>query len=143
MKVIFLDIDGVLVNDLYAKQHKADPYCVDALNTITNVTGAKIVISSSWKYSYSATKLTLMLKQWGVTGDIIGSTPNVENRPRAYEVGSWLADYIEDVGVPVESFVVIDDDSSACPSSMWCVRTKFENGLTMQNADRAIGILSP
>lgn len=143
MKVIFLDIDGVLVNEAYAKQHKADPYCVDALNVITNVTDAKIVISSSWKHYYSEAKLTLMLKQWGVTGDIIGITPSVENRPRAYEVGAWLAGYIEDVGVPVESFVVIDDDLDACPSSACCVIARFEYGLTMELADRAIEILSP
>jgi hypothetical protein len=55
IKVIFLDIDGVLVSHNSLKQHrpllsKADPACVDVLNALIKWTGAQIVISSSWRY---------------------------------------------------------------------------------------------
>lgn len=54
MKIIFLDIDGVLnVNfngrDKYGRIFH--PNFVDNLRDIINRTGAKIVISSTWKMS--------------------------------------------------------------------------------------------
>jgi hypothetical protein len=141
VKVIFLDIDGVLVNEAYIKQHKADPYCVDALNTITNATGAKIVISSTWKH-YGLAKITLILKQWGVSGEVIDITPDMpEHMYRWSEIGAWLANDFESRGELLESFVIIDDEKDACPSTSVCVITSFDNGLTMQGATRAIDIL--
>ncbi len=57
MKIIFLDIDGVLNHMYWLKKMKGvegdkkffDPDCVRRLNTITDKTGAKIVLSSSWR----------------------------------------------------------------------------------------------
>ena len=61
MKVIFLDIDGVL-NPLFniRRQHRLkrrtssyyitlDKYCLNNLKRIVETTGAKIVVSSSWR----------------------------------------------------------------------------------------------
>ena len=68
MKIIFLDIDGVLctaksvgllktnIDGRLAKQF--DPDCVVRLNHITDATGAQIVISSSWRlYLFAPTSL--------------------------------------------------------------------------------------
>ena len=66
MKIIFLDFDGVMDTAYYdhvlAKEGKPgndkygtifDPYCVQNLKRIIDETGAKIVVSSSWKYDMS------------------------------------------------------------------------------------------
>ena len=57
MRIIFLDIDGVLNSELWYKEVKYanleekhfSPALVENLNTITDQTGAKIVVSSSWR----------------------------------------------------------------------------------------------
>ena len=64
MKVIFLDIDGVIntekwvaysienglpVHDKYDGQHTFDENCLYWLNKIIDETGAQIIISSSWR----------------------------------------------------------------------------------------------
>lgn len=63
MKYLFLDIDGVLNHeDWYTSQHNNpdakpfpyscfDPACIDRVNEIIEVTGAHLVISSSWRLS--------------------------------------------------------------------------------------------
>lgn len=141
MKVIFLDIDGVLINMRYASRNTADPLCVDILNKITDRTGAKIVVSSSWKH-YGLPKITLILKQWGVTGDIIGITPNSGMAQRIYDIGEWLADYYDETGSSPESIVIIDDEKDACIGfAVWCVLVSDINGLTYSDQERAIAIL--
>ena len=55
-KVIFLDIDGVL-NDEGDEREKGvviEPYFVQNLFQIVDKTGAEIILSSSWRYSYGA-----------------------------------------------------------------------------------------
>ena len=60
-KYLFLDIDGVLNHDEWFesenyKKHQEnwkksmfDPACVERVNTILDKTGARLVISSSWR----------------------------------------------------------------------------------------------
>ena len=64
MKVIFLDIDGVLNTyqtfiDIYLEYKKTkirrleiDGDKVSLLSEIINLTGSKIVLSSSWRHSF-------------------------------------------------------------------------------------------
>jgi len=138
-RVVFLDIDGVLINEKYANTNMADPACVEQLNRITDRTGAKIVVSSSWKH-YGLPKITLILKQWGVTGDVIDITPDWKGYERRWEIMGWLSDstFYQDMN---NTFVVIDDEREAFPSGMFGVRTNFRHGLHTINADRAIAIL--
>jgi len=63
MKVIFLDIDGVLTTA--NKKWTFDENCVKHLVDIINETDAYIVISSSWRsYDLEETKLRLINKFW-------------------------------------------------------------------------------
>jgi predicted mannosyl-3-phosphoglycerate phosphatase (HAD superfamily) len=75
VKVIFLDIDGVLCNhESISAGYKTrtapeqDPYgphvdCVAALNRIIKETGAKIVVSSTWRHA-GAANMRGTLKRW-------------------------------------------------------------------------------
>jgi len=78
MKVIFLDIDGVL--NLYCESRDEYGCCfhshlVDNLKRLIDETGAKIVISSTWRFS----GLVIMKEMWikrGLPGEVVGITPN-------------------------------------------------------------------
>lgn len=140
MKVIFLDIDGVLISRRYASRNTADPRCIEELNRITDTTGAEIVVSSSWKH-HGLQKITLILKQWGVAGDIIDMTPDAEEGyDRKWEIMTWL-DRAGFYRWTDSSFVVIDDEPDAFPVESYSVLTDFESGLNQIDADRAIAIL--
>jgi hypothetical protein len=152
MKVIFLDIDGVLCNhESIAAGYKArtcaeqDPYgphvdCVAALNRVIEQTGAFIVLSSTWRKAGDAHKrMPLTLKRWGVEGTMIGCTPFW-----SYDVhrGAEIRRWIETVRTPVTSFVILDDDSDMGNLTHRLVKTDHIVGLTEADADRAIAILN-
>ncbi len=150
-KIIFLDFDGVLINRNSLAMHsglsaQADPDCVKALNRITDATGARIVVSSSWRLSISDKEVAYLLKSWGVTGEFIGTTPIIYqttklgdlmvHTSRSDEIGSWLKKHRYD------QFVIIDDDGGDIAYKHNLVQTKFEIGLTEELADEAIEILN-
>lgn len=84
MKVIFLDIDGVLnSNDWYVKTRgvggynggDVDPECIELINDLIDATGAKIIMSSSWRSDYENS--CEYLYDNGLYCDaIIGKTPH-------------------------------------------------------------------
>ncbi len=104
MKVIFLDIDGVL-NCTKTKNPRKFPYVVDPkllarLNRLIDRTGAKVVLSSSWRLDPIG---IMAAKHWGVP--FIDTCPDLPKRPRSEEILRWIA------ARPTASrFVVIDDE---------------------------------
>src|SRR4029077_8535713 len=88
MKVIFLDIDGVL-NRCDTQRppltHQEPlpipiaPECMGRLNQLVAETGAKIVISSSWRLYVRWQDLGPALARHGPVGDVIGETPDLVN----------------------------------------------------------------
>lgn len=149
-KVIFLDIDGVLVNRASyrlpnsgsADRAIAHPECVAALNAITEATtGAVIVVSSVWR-AEGAPEMRGRLKGWGVHGEMIGVTPRLSRtNGRVYrgdEIQKWLDDYTRH---EISSFVILDDDSDMKHLLPRLVPTDTEQGLTMKDAQTAIEIL--
>ena len=49
MKVIFLDIDGVITTFTWERYHHFNPVCVRMLKNILQASGYKLVISSTWR----------------------------------------------------------------------------------------------
>ena len=146
MKIIFLDIDGVLncesayrngecqYQEWVWEDGRKDHYqrfCVrskELLNKLIDETGAKIVISSTWRHS----GIEFMRKVWKMeemSGDIIGITPSLRTKgldiPRGLEIAYFLnndlqfnhinwdkviqQEYMDKSGV--ENYIIIDDDS--------------------------------
>ena len=146
MKIIFLDIDGVLNNREVFNRKKSqgfrvwDEKCVDRLNRITDETGAKIVVSSTWRRSedlYSAIK-----NEMGITGEIIGKTIDYihhssTEKQRGDEIQEWLSQYVE-----VIKFVIIDDDSDMAHLMDRLIQTETFIGLTDEHVEEAIKRLS-
>lgn len=162
MKVIFLDIDGVLNcipqghDDFGGIFHS---HFVDNLGRILNETGAKIVISSTWKSS-GLKYLKDMWSHRGYPGDIIDITPDVydlinlglfqyyDDVDRGHEIDKWLKDHPE-----VDNYVILDDDNDMLDNQRDnFVRTSnnmdhpdcidIGYGLTKICSDKAIEILN-
>lgn len=143
-KVIFLDIDGVLVNRKSLKERSglrsvANTDCVAALNTITDITGAKLVISSAWRFC-GLEEMKVVLKFWGVTAEVIGLTEdlavgNIYADTRGLEIAEWLRHN------SCSTFVILDDCPNVGPLNGNLVKTEFEIGLTDEHTRRAIALL--
>lgn len=157
MRVLFLDIDGVLNGH---EKHPDSPYttirpdCVKRLNRIVKATDCRIVVSSAWRYMLfhrggkprpmSLLGFQYMLHTHGLihcTKVIIGHTRKDEDIPeRGAQIRAWL-----EVHPEVTSFVVLDDDPMAMElGPLWrrLVRTNEKMGLTDADARRAIAVLS-
>ena len=152
-KIVFLDIDGVLNNPgcyrIASGAHApADPRCIAALNLITDTTGALVVVSSTWRLGglmFCREKLT----EWGAHASVVDITPRlIEQNPggrlvvaqtRGAEIGKWLLDQER---FEIESFVILDDDSDMDGHSNRLVQTNGAVGLTLQDAARAIQMLT-
>lgn len=92
MKVIFWDIDGVLNSDEYFDkikdlniqgiQSEVDIEKIKLLKKAIDETGAKVVLSSSWRYTRNAQYLKELLLQYGIYTD---STPFFQNKRQIEE----------------------------------------------------------
>jgi hypothetical protein len=104
MKIIFLDIDGVL-NCEKTPNPRQFPYIVDKkllsrLRRLLDRTGAKVVLTSTWRLDPIG---ILAAKHWGIP--FIGTSPDMPKSPRQKEVRAWLSGHPK-----VKRFVVIDDE---------------------------------
>jgi hypothetical protein len=140
MKVVFLDIDGVLNSSeyLYSPRHvsgsrKIDPLAVERLNRITDATGAVVVVSSTWRIM-GLDPIRALLAEHGVKAPIIDVTPE-DNGTRGQQIGNWLSSH------DVESFVIFDDDNDMGDLARALVQTDFEFGLADKHVSEAMAIL--
>ena len=150
MKIIFLDIDGVLCvipnsfDEFGANFHKRFE---DNLRHIIEQTNAKIVISSTWRLA-GLDVIKEMWKKRNLAGEVIDVTPlgNMDDI-RGNEVQTWLDRN------NVENYVIIDDDTDFLESQMNNFVRTSENGdhedcvdigygLTKKCAEKAIKILN-
>mmetsp|Transcript_91914 Transcript_91914/g.259634 ORF Transcript_91914/g.259634 Transcript_91914/m.259634 type:complete len:140 (+) Transcript_91914:167-586(+) len=110
MKVIFLDIDGVLVTTDHGVFNSV-PLC--NLRRVVQTTGACIVLSTDWRRGFWPRLLArAMLQLHGM--DYIGCTPCLSHHPRQRpsEIMQWKAKYEADAqGDAISRWVAIDDRS--------------------------------
>jgi hypothetical protein len=151
MKVIFLDIDGVLNHQKHYEwlietdeptpMQRTYPYTefnpesCRLLNEIIWETGAQIVVSSSWRLDGEA-RLNSLFKFFGLPR-IYSITPCL-NTERGIEIGTWLAAHPE-----VDGYVILDDDEDMTAEQMpFFIKTNpYEDGLNEYVKERAIQIL--
>lgn len=141
--VIFLDVDGVLNNEVYltrvGRYDAFDPESIDQLNRILIETGADIVVSSSWRYMNDVAQFNERFELAGlVPGRVIDVTPmTLSHRPRGFEIAAWLRDHPD-----VTNWVAVDDDTDMqdLPGDR-IVQTTWESGLQREHADQMIAVL--
>lgn len=145
MRVVFLDIDGVLINYESLKHGAPYPLCVSRLNRLVDQSGASIVVSSLWRLAENP-DISEKLREWGVTGKVIGVTPDFRRvcgeiliaKERGMEIEAWLT---MNASAPI-SFVILDDDKDMGDLLPYLVRTNYETGLTDADVDQALRILT-
>ena len=133
MKVIVLDIDGVL--NYTASGSDFEPELVGWPNRLVEASGAGVVTSSSWRLDFELDRLVEFLQAAGFAGQVIGVTPDLEGLGRGSEIAEWLRD--NDAG----SFVVLDDEADVGALSDHLVRTSPYRGLGPREVEQALSIL--
>lgn len=145
MKIIFLDIDGVLVTSRHMVQskkyfgHEFDPECVRSLQEILEKTEAKIVVSSSWREGRTLKQLQSIFEINGIK-NVVGMTPIIEGAIRGKEIKEYLNRTLN-IGLEVDRFVIIDDEEEMGELDDHLVETRFETGITRAVADKVIHFL--
>lgn len=155
MKIIFLDIDGVLNSRMYDRmrnwneQTDIDETRLPLIKEIVDATGAKIVLSSTWRKHWDKDE-NLCDRDGRYINEtfakfclsVYDKTPDIgAGAPRKAEVSKWLKDTAESI----EAFVIIDDYRYGWEElSERFVKTEpnFRLGIEREHAERAIAILN-
>ncbi|MBV9554882.1 MAG: hypothetical protein JO032_19040, partial [Alphaproteobacteria bacterium] len=102
MKVIFLDIDGVLNSKQTPNPRKfpfiVDPVLLARLERLIALTGAQPVLSSNWRYDPVG---MLAVEHFRIP--FIGAVPDEPDKSRCDEIRDWLRAHPD-----VDRFIVID-----------------------------------
>jgi hypothetical protein len=124
LKVLFLDIDGV-VNNKRTKENfegfmAIDPAMAALVQRIVRNTGCEIVLSSSWRlFRNGREEIESKICKFA---DI---TP-ILHAPRGYEIKVWLTRHPE-----IEHYAILDDAESILPEQRANLfQTTWESGLT-------------
>lgn len=146
MKVLFLDIDGVINKFKFYKNGgldcTLDKDCIRRLSNVVEKTGCVIVISSTWKYSnHLMDTLEEELFPFLPKGCVAGCTPNDPLRPyREEEIQKYLQQHPE-----IENYVIVDDYDFELKSFLGkghIVITDALEGLTEEDMNECIKILN-
>jgi hypothetical protein len=167
MKIVFLDVDGVLNSRAWWERRKAlyesgalseadhwrrekdiDPETVQRLNRILDATDAFCVLSSAWRHHYEGCELARMLRRrFGLTGEIIGRTPfrseldqpypDDSHESRGHEIMAWLR-WNDDIA---GEYICLDDDEVGLAPETRRIATSFATGLLDEHVELAIAML--
>lgn len=157
MRVLFLDIDGVLNSGDYFTRTKVDdsgglttagralakldPVAIEHLNDIVAGDDVKVVVSSNWRKNHSLSAIRSYLKARGFVGEILSVTPALVNDsgPRAVEIAHWLGQH----AAIVDGFVILDDTWDAgLGFHDHFVRTEWTRGLQREHIAIARSMLA-
>jgi len=142
MKVLFLDIDGVLNTPKMCGRFGTDfidNILVALVARIVNETDAKIVLSSTWRIDEKDRSLaTRELAEHGltihdctpvITG--VGGWTSAGSPQRKHEIQAWLDQN------PVTRFAILDDMQDACIEGCF-FKTDENRGITVMIAEQII-----
>lgn len=153
LKLIFLDIDGVLNTGQHLTKLKIDhqpyadhygplfdPNAIDNLRKIVDATGAKIVITSSWRYIHGLAGLREMWAERNMPGSIHGVTPTDSFGNRGDEVKEYLTQIS---GNTPPQYLILDDECEYVGDQIKrLILTNPLTGITPTIATKAIKILT-
>jgi len=143
MKVVFLDLDGVINSQRSAIAFGGYPHLIDEhrgmfdevavklISGIVKTAAAKVVLSSSWRHG----------DDWQTIGPALG-VPIIDRTPsllgaRGGEIKHWLDRHAE-----VECYAIVDDDPDMLPEQMpFFVHTCGFDGFRWGDAEKLCGLL--
>lgn len=146
MKIIFLDVDGVIntfekkeelkvlnnnkddwdYNNIFCKISLAN------LREIVDVTGAKIVLESTRRFSQSLLiPMKYQFMEYGLS--YIGVTPNVDGNKL-----NEILKYIDNSDKNIENYIILDDDSKYFENELSFIKVNPRYGITNDVVEIAI-----
>lgn len=150
MKILFLDIDGVLNSEKYVKSRSKSGVIIDKskmslLKTIIGSTAAKIVLTSSWREHWdrestlcdsSGIEINEIFGEFGLS--VFDKTPD-ERMPREQQIKA----YLDSLPSPV-AFAILDDMylSAEFIGDRFVRTSNFKDGLSEKDAEAIIDILN-
>ncbi len=150
MRVVFVDFDGVLNRETDIAEEEAELWTaawleadlVARLERLVASTGAKVVVSSSWRQRRSLDELADILAERGYLGGVHDVTPRLprteegEKHVRAAEIAAWLTAHPE-----VVTWIILDDERDLGPLAHRHVWTDPSVGLSETNIEEARALL--
>lgn len=141
MKVLFLDIDGVLNSTRTAVAFDGFPHSFEQMDKFDAAAlallrklceqGVMVVLSSSWRIQYTAEEVSKALKV-----PVLDVTPT-GGRNRGSEIEAWL-----DENKACDTWAIVDDNSDMLPWQMdRFVQTSTHEGLTLRDYGRLCSLL--
>ncbi len=143
-KLIFLDVDGVLNSQQTLERRNQrgghigiDPYHVLLVDRIIQATGAKVVLSSSWRHSEEG------------RAEVMKAVPFIDHTKsccfgvRGGEIRQWLFENVDyDIREQVK-YVILDDDSDMLLNQKdHFFQTTWKEGMTDEIAKNVIEYLN-
>lgn len=145
MKLIFLDIDGVLRCSKYGNLNTR---MIDSLKTIIDAHNAKLVLISphklGWLYldnkinSEKTNEFVVIrdeMKEFGL--EFYSRTPSITKATCGDEIDVWLRKSNE----KIDSFIILSSNSDVDPYANRLIQTKFDIGLCENLVNKAIEML--
>lgn len=150
VKVLFLDIDGVLATFSWMRSigalwdcdpiEQLDPVLGARLERVLQRTGAVIVVSSSWRCDDNSPPdvIESILRLRGVpSAVVVGATPDPwAGSCTGYEIQRWLDGHPE-----VTRFAIVDDENTMLHLAPRLVKTTLEHGLLDEHVERLVELL--
>ncbi len=146
MKIIFLDIDGVMNSELYYKSvntkkknwSRFDPKAVEMITRLVEEFNARIVISSLWRFAMKK-ELAQELKVSGLIKFLHKDwqTPILQPGHRGKEIKMWLDQHPD-----ILEYLILDDDSDILEEHLArFVKTEIHDGIQEEHYYMAREIL--
>ncbi len=147
LKIIFLDIDGVLNSEMYYRSvdrtikdwSRFDPRVVDMIIELVKEFSPKLVISSTWRFG-AIKQLNNELSKSGLKQHLHKDwkTPQVHPSHRGTEIKMWLDKHPE-----VFNYLILDDDINILDEQTFhLVQTNIDFGMQNGHLINARDILS-
>jgi hypothetical protein len=138
MKVLFLDIDGVVNCQETMQRHRGfigiDPYLAFLVGNMVDDLKLIVVLSSSWRHSPEG--IEEVKKQVCPIMDLTPSMPDPAepHTHRGTEIKAWL-----DKHPNVEDYAIIDDDSDMLPEQLsHLFQTSWKTGVTKEVIEKIV-----
>jgi histidinol phosphatase-like enzyme len=150
VKILFLDIDGVLNSEETLKKNTRgahefhgvvgiDPYLALLVNRIIEETGCEVVLSSSWRGSAHAHAYIEMC----IGHKLKDITPRCCTGIRGVEIYRWIQENIPHTERDALKYAILDDDSDML---LWqkdnFFQTSFKTGITEEMSKTIIAHLN-
>jgi len=148
LKIIYLDIDGVLNSKTYYKTvdrtkkdwNRFNPLAVEMIKRLIEEFKSSIVISSTWRFAFVKELKNELIKS-GLVKYLHKDwkTPEAYPSHRGEEINLWLDNHPEAI-----DYVIIDDDENILEEQKnWFIRTDINEGMTEEHYYKVRQIFQP